>query len=238
MATTTYRRRFAFATLAQRPCLDRAYRATALSLATAAVVAALASGTALLVSPPAASAYPQPSFAPVAWEFYFENRTPGRIVVDGQAYWYLPYTVTNETDAERLFLPDIEMVTKDGEVLRANNNIPLAVFDAIKRRVRSLPLVTPQEVAGRLLLGRDRAKSSVAMWREPTPEMGTFDIYVGGLSGEVVRLTDRQGNELKDADGVPILVRKSKRLTYKVRGDDVSDGRDSIARVADTWVMR
>ena len=218
--------------------LDRAYRATSLGLAAAAVAAALAAGTAMLATPTPATAFPQPSFAPVAWELDFENRTPARIEVGGEAYWYLPYTVTNNTDEARLFLPDVEMVTREGDVLRAGDNIPLSVFNAIKGRVRSLPLIPPQEVAGRILVGRDQAKSSVAIWREPTTEMGTFDIYVGGLSGEVVRLTDREGNELTDADGVPILVRKTKRLTYRVRGDDIADGRDSIARVREEWVMR
>ena len=235
MATTNACRRFRPASTAP---LARAYRATSLGLAAAALTAALAAGAALVATPRAAVAYPTPSYAPVAWEFEFEHRVPSRIVVDGQAYWYMPYTVTNETDAERLFLPDIEMVARDGTVIPSGDNIPLSVFDAIKRRVRSLPLIPPQDVPGRLLLGGDQAKSSVAIWREPMPEMGTFDVYVGGLSGEVVPLRDRQGNDLTDADGVPILVQKSKRLTFKVRGDAIIDGRDSIDRIDEQWVMR
>ena len=55
--------------------------------------------------------YPKPSPYPRSWELKFEHGIPKRVVVQVQcspvpkAYWYLTYTVTNETDIEQLFLP-------------------------------------------------------------------------------------------------------------------------------------
>ncbi len=209
------------------------------------MAALLVGGAALLPLPQTAHArdYPEPSFAPVSWELEFEWRSPKRIEVRvaGQgtkAYWYMPYTVTNDTDEERHFFPEIVLVDANGIINYANFNIPVAVFDAVKQRTRSLDVQPSQDISGRLLIGDDQAKDGVAIWAEPTPEMGTFDIFVGGLSGEVVRITDSTGSDLKDADGKPILVRKTRHLRFKVRGDDVSNQPDDVTTVTQGWVMR
>src|SRR5690242_18395860 len=50
------------------------------------------------------SNFPKPSLYPIAWELKFEHKIPKRIVVDipgaaaPQAYWYMTYAVTNNTD--------------------------------------------------------------------------------------------------------------------------------------------
>src|SRR5262245_17813877 len=54
--------------------------------------------------------YPKPSVYPIAWELKFDHDVPKRIVVQApgssvpMAYWYLTYTVTNNSDKEQLFL--------------------------------------------------------------------------------------------------------------------------------------
>ena len=215
---------------------------------TAAVLAlagALLAGTAgLAVSTPSAQGFPTPSIAPVAWEIDLKYRNPRRIVMEvpGQgprAYWYFVHTVTNNADQEIFFLPEVEMLTRDGRVLKSNWNIPRAVYDAIQQRARSVQLTSPHDMTARLLVGEDEQRSSVAVWEEPSAEMGTFNIFFGGLSGEVVTLKDAQGNELKNEQGQPIRVRKTRQLTYKVRGDAVAAERDFPAElVEDKWVMR
>lgn len=192
-----------------------------------------------------AVAYPEPSIYPVAWEFDFDYRTPRRIVVEGrdgrpQAYYYMVYTVTNDSDEERLFLPVIEMVTDDGRIIEANRDLPnlMSVFNTIKKQVKSLNLAAPQDMFGTLRLGEDQAKSSVAIWREPAAEMGTFHIYVGGLSGETVPLAGIDGKPLQNADGRPIVLRKTRQITLKVRGDEVRPGQDVVDELANDWVMR
>jgi hypothetical protein len=202
----------------------------------------MATGLSGLVAASTSPAFPVPSVSPVAWEIDLKYRHPRRVVVDtpagAKAYWYLVYTVTNNSDSELFFVPAIELLTEDGRVLPANRNIPRAAFEAIASRTRSLDLTMPQDMSAKLLVGEDQAKSSVAIWEEPSAEMGVFDIFFGGLSGEVVVLKDSQGNALKDADGNPIRVRKTRQLRYKVRGDEVRPEEDEVVPVLDTWIMR
>ena len=215
-------------------------------LAVAAACCAVVCGTLAWLAPAstASADYPTPTLAPQAWEFDFDWRQPKRVVLkepDGElrAYWYLPYTVTNDTEQERYFLPEIVMLTKDGELLPANDNIPMGAFYAIKNRTPSLPLVPPQQVSGKLLIGEDRARSGVAIWREPSSEMGTFSLFVGGLSGQVERITNSKGEELKDEEGNPLLVRKTKQLTFRVLGDDVDTANPDVVKLEEErWVMR
>lgn len=180
-------------------------------------------------------AYPQPSVYPVSWEFDFEHTTPQRIVVNvgsdsnPVAYWYMTYRVTNNTDRERMFLPVFEMVDNDGRVIPSDRGIPPEVFDAIKRRERNQFLQPHARIGGELRLGADQAKDGVAIWPEPAAEMGTFNIYVSGLSGETA--------ELKIADQSFIL-RKSLKLDFHVRGDHIRPGEDPIDPTVKEWVMR
>jgi hypothetical protein len=192
-----------------------------------------------------AVAYPEPSIYPVAWEIDFDYRTPRRMVIDGpdgrpQAYYYMVYTVTNDTDEERLFLPVIEMVTDDGRIIEANRGLPnlMTAFNTINQQVKSLNLTAPQDMFGTLRIGEDQAKSSVAIWREPAAEMGTFHIFVGGLSGETTPLVGTDGRPLQTEEGQPIVLRKTRQITLKVRGDEVRPGQDVVAEIASGWVMR
>src|SRR3954471_24751461 len=178
-------------------------------------------GSAFLVRPLPApaqttepSAFPKPSMYPISWELKFEHKTPKRIVVDlpgraPQAYWYMTYSVTNSTDKERLFLPFFEMLTRTGKVVRSDNGVPAKVFDAIKSRENNRYLMPAAKIAGELRVGEDQAKESVAIWPEPDPRMGTFSIFAGGLSGESVILKDEKGQDVKDKDGQPVILRKT-----------------------------
>ena len=210
-------------------------------LAGLAVAAALLAATPSLQ--PAAHAFPRPSLAPVSWEIDFVHRTPQRMVVDTaagpRAFWYMIYTVTNNTDEERFFLPDIVLHTDDGRNLPANYNVPKEVYDRIRERTKSLRLVGPKDMYQRLLVGEDEAKSSMAVWAEPKVEIGTFDIFFAGLSGETLEVKNpATGEPLKDKDGSPILIRKTKQMIYKVRGDAVRPEEDSAVLVSEQWVMR
>lgn len=229
--------------------VDRCRRLLSRSAACAALCAAVLAGGFAAAQDAASTAkepkgYPTPSIAPVAWEIDFAYRTPRRMVVQtpGQAspraYWYMIYTVTNNTDEEIFFVPAIELLTQDGKVIPANRNVSGAIFDAVQKRARGTELTRPQEIVSNLLIGEDAARSSIAVWEEPSPEMGTFDIYIGGLSGEIAVLTDASGEALKDAEGNPIRVRKTKQLRFKIRGDDKDKFNDAVNLVHEAWVMR
>jgi hypothetical protein len=191
-----------------------------------------------------ASGYPEPSKYPVSWELKFEYDTPRRIVVEipgsavPKAYWYMTYTVTNKTDKEQDFLPVFTLVTKDGKVIRSDKGVSKAVFDKIKARSGNKLLETPIKVADTILVGDDEAKDGVAIWEEADAEMGSFSIFIGGLSGESTPVNDSKGEPILNKDGKPIILFKTLQLDYTVSGDEVFPGIDPIDKTHQRWVMR
>jgi len=180
--------------------------------------------------------FPQPSPYPKSWELDFEHGKPKRVVVPEprtnipRAYWYMTYTVTNNTDREQLFLPSFELVTEDGKVTRNDTNIPRAVFDVIKKREGMRFLESAAKIGGELRIGQDQGRDGVAIWPEPSPRMGQFQVYVSGLSGETATV--------KGPDGKDLILRKTLQLNYLIRGDDVYPGEDEVNENPQEWVMR
>jgi len=194
-------------------------------------------------TPLEAKKFPEPSSYPLAWELKFEHGKPKRIVVDvpgtgPTAYWYLTYTVTNLTDAEQTFLPDFEMVSNEGKVYLSDRAISLKVFEAIKSAEGNRFLEPSRKVAGTIHIGEDQARDSVAIWEEPESRMGSFQIYVGGLSGEYVELTDDEDKPVLDKSGKQVILRKTLELNYEIYGDEVSPGADLVHAKPEKWVMR
>lgn len=188
--------------------------------------------------------YPKPSPYPISWELNFTHSQPQRIVVKApgdltaSAYWYITYTVTNNSGQEQMFLPLFEMLNDDGSVTRSDRNISPAVFDAIKSREKNELLQPPLSVGPELRIGEDQAVDSVAIWREPRLQMGQFSIFITGLSGEWVFLKDDQGQDVKGPDGQPVILRKTLMLSYTVRGDETFGGPDAVVEQSRQWVMR
>ena len=190
-----------------------------------------------------AMAYPKPSPFPVSWELKFEHSKPRRVVVElageriPKAYWFITYTVTNDTETDVEFLPQFLMVSKDGVVKRSDRVVPKAVFDRVKAATNNTLLESALRVAGTLRVGEDQAKDGVAIWEEPEPRMGAFTIFVTGLSGESTPLTDDNGQILNDKDGKPILLFKTLQLDYNVSGDELY-ANDPIDQTGKQWIMR
>jgi hypothetical protein len=210
----------------------------------ASLVVVLLTALSLLSPTPALADYPKPSPYPIAWQFKFEHAAPKRVVVEipgnaiPQAYWYMTYTVTNNTGKEQMFLPSFELMTKDGKVIRSDIGIPLRVFEAIKQREKKQFLEPYPQIAGEIRLGEEQARDGVAIWPEPMAEMGSFSIFVGGLSGEIVMLKGADGKPINNAEGRPVILRKTLQLNYFVRGDEVYPGEDQVNENPENWVMR
>ena len=172
---------------------------------TLTLILALLGGFAALPSP--AAPPPEPSPYPIAWELDFQYDTPRRIVVNipgstaPKAYWYMPYTITNEGEEPQVFIPQFDLLTEDGKAHRSRRALPKQVFAAIQARERNDLLLPPTKAGGELRVGVDQARDSVAVWEEPLRDMGTFRIFVGGLSGEFVELKDDEGKQLVDSKG-------------------------------------
>lgn len=189
-------------------------------------------------------AEPKPSPYPITWEFKFTHGPIRRVMVKApgetaaRPYWYMTYQVTNNTDQERSFLPVFEMMTKDGKTIRSDLNISAAVFDVIKQREKIKFLEGYPAIADQLRLGEDQARDGVAIWREPMAEMGQFSVFVGSLSGEVQVFKDAKDQPVKDAQGNPVLLRKTLQIKYLIRGDEVYPGEDPVVEQGKEWVMR
>lgn len=212
---------------------------------------ALAVVTFVLFHSPYVGAYPKPSLNKIAWELDFTPGTPTRIAVKvpgsdaPKAYWYLPFNVTNRTDEEQTFLPVFELVDDRGNVHRSDQNVPSAVFEAIKQREGKRFLEPLGSATGRILQGPEQAKDSVAIWPEPLERMGSFRIFVTGLSGEAVWYKDGKETPLNKTDWVKnkpeeagTILRKSLELDYQVPGDAFYQGRDRLIKKDQRWVMR
>ena len=142
------------------------------------------------------------------------------------------------------------MLNRDGQVRRSDKNVPVQVFEAIKRREANRFLQPHTKIGGVLRVGEDQSRDGVAIWPEPTTEMGSFSIFISGLSGETVTLKMVDGKpvkvkpenisqELKGVDEKNVVIlRKTLQLNYVVYGDDVYPGLDEVNVRPEQWVMR
>lgn len=193
----------------------------------------------LVPRPSQAKQYPEPSIYPISWELTFKHKQPRRVVVGTTPYWYMTYTVINKTGEEQIFRPDFEMVSAEGKAIRSDRGIPAEVFQRIKHSEGNRFLQPASEIAGTIHVGEDQAKDGVAIWKEPEARMGTFQIFVGGLSGEFVILKDDQGKPMTEPDGkTPVIVRKTLELDYAVYGDEFNSAHSDVHEIGSKWVMR
>jgi hypothetical protein len=184
-----------------------------------------------------ATAYPEPAIITTAWQFDIEFdrprvisvRTPGTQQV--REYWYLPYTVTNNTGEDRLWVPQVTIYNSAGEVVSAGKGIPPVVFDRIKQQLENELLERPINVVGQLLQGADNARDSVFIWPVSKEDVDSSRVFIGGLSGETALVEDPAG-------GDPILLRKTLLLEYQTPGYTGPVELKPVKLVRQDWVMR
>ncbi len=164
----------------------------------------------VLVATTAAFAQPEPSPAPVTWELKLDPTPPMRITVDvgkgPQTFWYLLYTVTNNTGEDVDFHPEIVRVNEIESEAPAEQAVSqpatapkitvdpaiVGVHPAVFKKIqeahkRTHPfLKQPVDAIGKLLQGKDNAVTSVAVFSDLDPRVSQFTIYITGLSGEQI----------------------------------------------------
>ncbi len=210
-------------------------------------------------------AAPEPSPVRVAWELQCEPSVPQRILVETtsgkQVYWYMLYTVVNNTPEDVDFHPEIVRVSEvDSEVpedqaaqmadkaasLTLDHSIvglDKKIFEAIKNlHAKTHPFLThPVDAIGKLRQGKDNALTAVAVFKEMDPRVNKFTIYFSGLSGE----QESKPNPAYDAKkpvsdkNTPVFVlRKTLAIPYVLPGDERTRlaAEPSLGRME--WVMR
>ena len=207
-------------------------------------VSLLLGGSAGLV--PAA---PEPAKAPQSWQLDFEFHDLLRItlVLPGDkhptTFWYLLYTVTNESGQDVDFYPAFQLVTSTMQVVTGGDNISPSVYDAIRARHKKLrPFFRdPLRASGKLLQGVDSARTSAAVFRDFDPQANSVTVYVSGLSGEVARVVnpvfDRQKPVSEDNRRF-FALRKTLAISYDIPGDLQTRRTATVARRGQEWVMR
>ncbi|MEM1107801.1 MAG: hypothetical protein AAGH99_03835 [Planctomycetota bacterium] len=185
--------------------------------------------------------FAEPSTINPTWEFDLEVTTPQPIAVPNARgrlswYWYLPYKVINNTDEDRLFIPEVTILDNHGRIVTAGRKIPQTVYPAIAERLGNPLLESPDDVLGRLLQGEDFAKESVAIWPASIRDVDEFTVFFAGADGETKQLLSPStgepvlrpavdpitGEALTDEDGnpvmQPVIVRRTRTYTYATPG--------------------
>ncbi len=194
-------------------------------------------------------AAPEPGVAPKSWELEFTYHDPQRIALTlpgddhPSTYWYVLYTATNETGGEVDFFPTFDIVTDGLKTIEAGYDISPSANDAIRtRHKKAYPFsVDPMKMYGPLLRGEDNARTSIIVFREFDDETDSFTLYVGGLSGEVVKIVnpryDRGRPESED-NPMFFFVRKTLAIHYDIPGDFRTRLEATPVRTKQEWVMR
>jgi len=191
---------------------------------------------AALGTAPRAEAAPEPSIVNPSWQMDIEYEKPQPIAVkniDGQWkwYWYLPYTVTNNTGQDLLLVPEITIADNTGRIISAGRNVPASVFNAVKAQTGDQLLIRPSDVIGRMLQGEDFAKSSVAIWPASEDDVDELSIFISGLSGETTRVQLPGMEE-------PVLLSKTLMLRFNTPGSPTTPQNQPVIQRDEQWVMR
>jgi hypothetical protein len=204
-------------------------RLISLSLLAAALV-----GAGALSFAPRAQAYPQPSIVPVSWELNFRHGDLQRLMasVNGkqQTFWYMRYTVINNSNQDVLFTPDFQLSTDTGQVQPAFKDVPASVINQIKSLYKNEQLLGPTEILGKLLQGEDNAKDGVIIFTNIDPNAREYQIFIAGLSGETAQVDNPVTHQ-------PAVLQKTLILDYVVPGQAIGIQPQPKLKAV-KWVMK
>ena len=194
-----------------------------------------------------AVAAPQAGLISPSWELDIEFADPQRITVNTptgpKTYWYVLYRVINRTGKDVHFFPSARIVTNTLKVVDAGNGVPLGVYDAIGARHRAdFPFfAAPTKATGLLLQGQANARESAAVFQEFDPEASSFKVYLHGLAGEKVRVTNTAFDPTKEeSEDNPrsFLAQRTLEISYDLPGDRNTRAVATPIRRDRQWVMR
>jgi len=203
---------------------------------------------------------PAPLEVPAAWQLDIDVQAPKpiQVVLPGESkptiFWYVLYTVANQyreprsqQPTEQIFVPDFALYTDTGQLMRAGKRSPNVVYEAVKKLHNNPHLKDMVAITGKILFGEDNAKDGVAIWRDFDPNAGAIDIFIGGLSGEIVEIslpqpititrTDDNGNPVtKKVSKLPLV--KTLQFRYKIPGEAKARLHTPVKLLQKKWIMR
>jgi hypothetical protein len=184
------------------------------------------------------------------WTLDIEYETPQPIVTLGpkgekEVYWYVIYTITNSTGADRQYVPSFTLFANTGAIRKAG--VYPAVFDAIKKARAAKYKVLENAVQmvaienAKILVGPDNARTGVAIFAPLDRETRKFTLFIEGLSGEFVERPDRskkvEPGHLAEGDKI-VRLRKTLALYFDLPGDKWWLNLDAPVFLSKKWTWR
>lgn len=157
------------------------------------------------------------------WELDFEPG-PFRLYVDpanGESYWYFIYTVANRTDRDRMFAPKLELFSDNGSIHRAGHKVPSRVNKQIRQLLADPLLEDQNRIIGELLVGRENARSGLAVWPVTDISVTELTLFIAGLSSDALVIVHPLTKE-------PIRLQRTLRREYLVPGNPAERGSEPI----------
>jgi len=130
------------------------------------------------------------------------------------------------------WIPEVVITSDRGHVVVAGRNVSANVFAAIKEKEGNPLLEHPDKVVGKILIGEDYARESVAIWPAFDEDVDKLTIFVAGLSGETAVIEDPANPEKE------IVLRKNYMIEYEVPGTEEHPQKQSVKMIGSKWVMR
>jgi hypothetical protein len=194
-------------------------------------------------------AVPEPSLVPETdvWQLELElHGEPQQVLVtmpgedEPRRFWYLLYTVYNNTGSDVDFYPQFDLFTDTFKLYRAGVKSRQVVFEAIRQAyARTIPLLESEDmITGRILQGQDNARDSVAIFEDFDPNATSVKIFMAGFSNETVEIKAPVEIGVQVGGGGSLLLRKSLQLSYQVPGDRFNPGNRVMLYRGRKWIMR
>ena len=180
--------------------------------------------------------YPQPTPAPRGWQLDFEYGPlrQVRLARPGAApktYWYLSYTVTNNTGRDLDFYPRCQLFTDTGQLFEAMSQVDALAYPDIAPLLGRELLEEELFVRGKLLQGEENARESVIILKDFDPQAVSFQLFISGLSDEVIWVEDPMTRQR-------VALVKTLQLSYGLGGQRGAVA-EMVAELKDEqWIMR
>ncbi|MBN2210551.1 MAG: hypothetical protein JW709_04070 [Sedimentisphaerales bacterium] len=208
---------------------------------------ALSAGLLVLTAGLCVWAAPKPSLVPEPGLWQLDIQLHGQpqqinVVLPGDTeptrFWYLLYTITNNTGEDVNFYPRADLFTDTLLTYTGGAKSRRQVFEAIRQRhATAIPLLEMEsQVTGPILQGEDNARDTVAIFEEFDPQATKVQIFISGLSNETVQVKNPMGAQGKESDTV--LLRKTLALDYQVPGDEYNPANRVLLYRGRNWIMR
>jgi hypothetical protein len=163
------------------------------------------------------------------WTLNFENQPPRRLVVTGAGgqdgvYWYVLYKVTNRTEKERFFIPDICIETETNKKYLDSLYPALEAAVEQKKGKRFLNLA---EMIGTVKPGQ--TKEGVALFPQIDPTADELRLVVMGITNEF---------KIERSQAGKVCRHRALLATYKRPGDEHYPAFKRVYFYGRTWDWR